>query len=120
MMKAIVIAACCFFALPVFSQTNIPSEDAYKHVGDTVRVCGKIFSARFLENSGKQPTLLNMGDKFPSQHVTVVLYGDNRNKFGYKLEETLLNKNVCVVGKVEMFKEKPQIVISDPFQVKVQ
>lgn len=119
-MKALVVAVLCFFSLQSFSQKVINSEDVSKHIGDTVRLCGKIYSARYLESSIKQPTLLNMGDKFPNQHLTVVIYGDDRAKFGYKPEQTLLDKNICITGKVELYRDKPQIVINDPFLIKLQ
>lgn len=119
-MKALVIVAFCFLSFSGYSQQNILPEEVYKYVGDTVRVCGKIYSTRFLESSGKKPTLLNMGDKFPNQHLTVVIYGDDRVKFGYKPESMLLEKTICVLGKVELYKDKPQIVVIDPFQIKLQ
>ncbi|WP_207497245.1 hypothetical protein [Aridibaculum aurantiacum] len=119
-MKALVLAVVCLFSIPAFSQKTIAPEEVAKHIGDTVRVCGKIYSARYLETSNKQPTLLNMGDKFPKQHLTVVIYGEDRVKFGYKPEGTLIDKNICVIGKVEMYRDKPQIVVTDPFLIKLQ
>ena len=119
-MKALVIVAFCFLSASAFSQQTVLPEEVYKYVGDTVRVCGKIYSTRYLESSGKKPTLLNMGDKFPNQHLTVVIYGDDRVKFGYKPEVTLQDKTVCVVGKVELYKDKPQIVVTAPFLIKLQ
>lgn len=119
-MKALLFFLGCFFSLQAFSQQTILPEEVYKYVGDTVRVCGKIYSSRYLEHSGRKPTLLNMGDKFPNQHLTVVIYGESRVKFGYKPEQTLLDRTICLYGKVELYNDKPQIVVSDPFQIKLQ
>jgi hypothetical protein len=87
------------------------------YVGKTVTVYGKIEDGRFLLSAANQPTLLNMGGKFPNQKLTVVVYGINRPNFGYKPEEVLINKVVYVTGKVELYKSKPQIIVENPFEI---
>ena len=95
-----------------FGQQVINVEDAAKHVGDSVTVCTKIFGARYFENSKGAPTLLNAGAKYPDAPLTVVIYGENRSAFPAKPEEFYVEKNVCVTGRIALFKEKPQIVIT--------
>ena len=41
--------------------TNIKAEDAAQHIGDSVTVCAKVFTARYLDRSKGKPTLLNPG-----------------------------------------------------------
>jgi hypothetical protein len=109
----IVFASCC----TALAQTVIKPEDAAKHVGEKVSVCGKIYGGRFFENGKNQPTLLNMGDKFPNSPLTVVIYGELRAKLGYKPEAHFLDKELCVTGTITLFKEKPQIVIEEAAQI---
>lgn len=113
---AFFLAICCWCG-PAFGQTVIKPEDAGKHVGEKVSVCGKIYGGRFFENGKNQPTLLNMGDKFPNNPLTVVIYGELRAKLGYKPEERFLDKELCVIGTVTLYKEKPQIVIEEAAQI---
>ncbi|HRI20037.1 MAG TPA: hypothetical protein PLA68_03760 [Panacibacter sp.] len=100
-----------------FSQTISP-KDAVKYVGQTVTVCGKIFGGKYLDAVKNKPTFLNMGATYPNQLLTIVIWGDSRKNFSYAAEEKLKNKTVCVTGKVEMFKGKPQITINGENQIK--
>jgi hypothetical protein len=101
-----------------FAQTLTP-EEAAKHVGDNVKVCGKIYGGRFFETSNNSPTLLNMGAAFPASPITIMLTLEVRNKLGYTPEQELKEKNICVTGKVELFKGKPEIVVSDIAQLEI-
>jgi len=105
---------------PGFSQTSVPAADAGKHVGETITVCDKVFGGRFLENANGQPTLINMGDAYPNNPFTFVIFGENRKKFSYVPEEFLLNKQVCVTGEIKTYKDKPQIIVADSTQLKIK
>ncbi|MBS1603589.1 MAG: DNA-binding protein [Bacteroidetes bacterium] len=97
---------------------TIPAADAAKHAGDSVTICDKVYSARWLENAKNQPTFLNLGEAYPNQLLTIVIWEDVRQRLGYKPEEKLLDKKVCVTGKIEEFRGKPQIVLHQPAQLK--
>lgn len=98
----------------------ISLNDVNQHVGDSVKVCGKIFTTRYLPNSGSSPTLLNVGAAYPRQLLTLVIYGAYRNKFAAAPENFYQNKHVCVTGKVELYNNKPQIVIRSSEQITLQ
>lgn len=118
MKKIFTLIAFIGFAQFGFAQSLSP-EDAAKHVGETVKVCGKIFGGRFFETSTNCPTLLNMGAAFPASLLTIMITLDVRTKLGYMPEQELKEKNICVTGKVEMFKGKPEIVVNDVSQLEV-
>ncbi len=99
---------------------QISPDDAPKRVGDSITVCGKIFGGRYFETSNGSPTLLNMGAPFPASPLTVMIPGDVRNKIGYAPEIQLKDKNVCVTGRIQLFKDKPEIVIYNMSQLKQQ
>ena len=103
-----------------FAQKDIKLEEVASHVGDSVKVCGKILTGRYLDRSESGPTLLNMGKPFPDQYLTVVIYKKDRNKFDVVPETDLINKEVCVTGVVVLFKEKPQIVLYNKEQLIVK
>ena len=116
-MKKIYIA---LFALMVTgfanAQTKITLDDISQHIGDSVTFCGLVADMRYFENTKNQPTFLNIGDKYPNQKVTIVIWGNLRGAFKEK-PETLLNKQVCVTGKIILYKEKPEIIIYHPEQI---
>lgn len=47
-------------------------------------------------------------------------WGDIREKLKGKPELDLKNKNVCITGKIELYKASPQIVIRNVEQLKLQ
>lgn len=104
------ILAFCL-ATVVFAQSAIKLEEAKDHIGDSVLICGKVFSARYFETSKGSPTLLNLGAAFPHQLLTVVIWEDLRKQMPAKPEDYFLNKEICITGKIELYKDKPQMVI---------
>ena len=119
-MKKIILSAALNFIVAIsFAQVVMP-EDAAKHIGETVKVCGKVFGGRFFETSKDAPTLLNVGAAFPASPFTIMIPKDVRIKMGTTPEIELKDKNVCVTGKVILFKEKPEIIINDAAQLTLE
>ena len=106
-----------FFAM---AQQEIKIEDAAKHEGDSVKLCTKIFGSKYFENSSRSPTLLNAGAKYPDAPLTIVIFGESRPAFKNKPEEFYTDKQVCVTGKVVIYKGKPEIIITTEAQIVVQ
>lgn len=104
----------------IFAQQEIKIEDAAKHEGDSVKICTKIFGGRYFEGSKNAPTLLNAGAKYPDAPMTIVIFGENRANFKNKPEEYYPDKNICVTGRIVMYKGKPEIIITREEQIKVQ
>lgn len=98
--------------VPALSASVTP-EDAVRHVGESATVCGTVASAKFAASSRSQPTFLDMGKPYPNSAFTVVIFGDNRPKFGTP-ETTLRGKRVCVTGQIRDYRGKPEIILSDP------
>ena len=122
MKSVFVFTAFLFFGIVSHAQTSNPTvkpEEAQKFIGQKVTVCGKIFTARFMEQANKQPALLNMGAPFPNQPFTVVIFGESRNNFTYKPEEFLNGKDICVTGVIQEYKGKPQMIITKETEVKI-
>src|SRR5215204_3666360 len=86
-----------------WAQTEIRLEDIASHVGDSIKVKGKISGARYLESANNTPTFINIGGKYPDQLLTIVIWGDVRKKFEFKPEEMYKEKDVCVTGKISEF-----------------
>lgn len=108
-----------FCILSLKAQTSIKLEDVSKHIGDSITVCGKVADMRYFENSKNKPTLLNIGAKHPDALLTVVIWENARALFTGKVED-LMDKQICITGRVILYKEKPEIIIENPKQIVVQ
>ena len=53
----------------------------------------------------------------PDLHL--LIWGRDRSKFG-ALEQTYRNKRVCETGKISDYKGIPEIIASEPSQIKLQ
>jgi hypothetical protein len=112
-MKTIFISiATMLSSFLTFAQQEITIADASKHEGDSVTICTKIYGARYFEDGKGAPTLLNAGAKYPDAPLTIVIFGENRQAFANKPETFYVDKNVCITGRISLFKGKPQIVIT--------
>jgi len=120
MIKKIALIVSLLFSLENVSAQDIQPKDAVKYIGQTVTVCGKVYGGKYLSTVKNTPTFLNMGAAYPNQLLTIVIWGDARKNFTYAPEEKLKNKTVCVTGKVEVFKGKPQIITQNESQIKLQ
>jgi DNA/RNA endonuclease YhcR with UshA esterase domain len=111
------VAASALLAPVAGHAQAIAAQDAGSYVGQTATVCGVVASARFATRSKAQPTFLNLDQPYPRQVFTVVIFGDDRQKFGQP-EVAFKGKRVCAVGRVEMYRGKPEIILHDPAQLR--
>ena len=80
-------------------------QDAAQHYNENVNVCAKVFGIKALDNL----TLVNLGAAYPNQPLTIVLR-DAARDIGPGLD----GKNICVTGMVVSYRNKPEIVVTDP------
>ena len=98
---------------------KLTTAEAKDHVGEQATVCGKVASTRYAATTRGKPTFLNLDKPYPSQVFTVLIWGDNREKFGNP-EEKYSDKQVCVTGKITEYRKAPEIVVSEPQNIEVQ
>jgi hypothetical protein len=117
-------ALSCILALMVLSPSrveadaaNISASDAIHFVGQTATVCGRVASAKYAADANGQPTFLNLDKPYPSHVFTAVIWGKDRSAFPYA-PESLAGRHICVSGTVQLYREKAEIVVSAPDQVK--
>lgn len=113
-MKNILIISLCLITCHCYGQKEIKVEDAKNHVGETVKICTKIFGGKFFERDTL--TLLNAGAYYPNAPLTIVIRAGARKQFN-KPEEYYKGAGVCVTGKIELFKNKPQIEVTSKTQL---
>jgi hypothetical protein len=119
-------ALTCIVALVAFSSSpsviadtvNISAADAIHFVGQAATVCGRVASAKYASDANGQPTFLNLDKPFPNHVFTAVIWGKDRGAFRYA-PESLAGRHICVSGTVQLYREKAEIVVSAPDQLKM-
>ena len=105
------------FAFKASAQTTIAVKNASKHIGQTVKICDKVFGGKLIPSSNT--SLLTIGGYDPNQPLTVMITGAARAKFKGKPEVDYLGKDIIVTGKLVAYKGKPEIIVSDPKQLQI-
>lgn len=107
-------------SLSASAQTKtITTADAKNHIGEHATVCGKVVSSRYADRSKGEPTFLNLDEPFPRQIFTIVIWGDDRSKFG-EPENKYSDKRLCITGKITSYRGGPEIVATDPKEIEIQ
>ena len=96
---------------------ELNSQQAASHIGETATVCGIVASANYAARTKGQPTFLNLDKPYPNQVFTIMIWGSDRGKFGAP-EVQFLGKRLCATGQMQSYKGKPEIVASDPKQLR--
>ena len=103
------------------SENAIEVREAYKYVGETKIVCGKIVSTKYLKRASGGPIFLNFGRDYPNQQMTgLIWFGRFSEYFSYKPEKFLKRKNVCVKGYISEYEGKTQMEIRTEKQIKIR
>ena len=111
-------ALTLIFALataPAIAADMIPAADAGKHVGETGTVVG-VLSNVHLANSGKL-IQLEIGGAYPNNPLSAVIFKSDMGKFPDMT--AMVGKTLAITGRIEMYREKPEIVLKDISQVQV-
>lgn len=94
-------------------------DELNQHTGDSVKVCTKIFGGIYLDRSKGAPTLLDAGGKYPDALLTLFIGQETRKQFKEAPESFYKDKDVCITGRVKLYKGKPEIEIYDEKQIEV-
>ena len=108
-------------AVSAQAEQAIEVKEAYKYVGETKIVCGRIVSTKYLKRSSGGPIFLNFGRDYPNQQMTgLIWYGRFSDYFSYKPEKKLKRKTVCVKGLISEHEGKTQMEIRTEEQIKIE
>ena len=111
-MKRTITIAIVFiaFALKASAQQTFSIAEFNKNIGKTGTLCDTIYSLYIASDT---LTLLNMGAAYPNQKYTVAIVGNKIN-----LNWTILKgKPLCVTGVFILYKNRPEIQITEPDQI---
>jgi hypothetical protein len=109
-----------FFVSGTVSGQNkkLSATEAKAHIGENATVCGRVVSARYVTTSRGKPTFLNFDKEYPHEMFTIIIWGENREKFGNP-EEKYRSKKICVSGTITEYRGVPEIAVSDTTQITI-
>lgn len=88
---------------------TIPASEAAKHIGEHETVCGAVASEHTATSSRGTPTFINLGQPYPRQIFTVLVWGDDRANVG----DLPGSGQLCVTGTVREYRGVPEIELRD-------
>ena len=115
--QALALPLAAGAAGPAAVAPAIAAADAAGHAGEQAKVCGLVAGSKYAERSRGKPTFLDFEKPHPAEVFKVVIWGDDRGKFQPPPETTYLQKQVCVTGRIQLYRGAPEIVVRSPAQL---
>lgn len=117
-MKPIVLLTFILCGL-TSAQENLNEADLTQYVDKQVRYCDYVYGS-YVTKGEKPVILLNLGADYPDAKLVVAIFHDDWKNFDYQPEEFLKEKQICVKGKLVLYKGKPEIIVKGPKQIEVK
>lgn len=102
-------------------EAEIRADDIEKiksYDGKLITVSGTV--KRVSKSKSGKVTFINFGDDWKSSFTVVVFSGDEEKFKDIGGLESLVNKNVKLTGVVMLYKDKPEIILKSPSQLKIE
>lgn len=115
-MKRFTLLFALLFSLRLGAETTLSTSQAAQHVGETSTVCGKVLDVHTAYRSHGQPTFIDIDGVYPRSPFTVLVWGDDRPKFPNLA--MLTESYVCVHGRITAYRGSPEMIVSDPADLK--
>jgi len=116
----IAAAACSLWAISANALSPVNPSDVAAHIGHTATVCGVVAPTDHAFGTQAGPTfltLVNPDRPDASRALTAVVYGSDRAKFRTSPETALEGQHVCMTGFISFFRQRPEMILSNPRQV---
>lgn len=102
-----------FFILSIQGYSQVRDLDSIKLLtGKNITFCGMVADT-YVSKSDNATTFLNFGGVYPNVKLTAVIFKKDIVKFKEKPSTYYSGKNVCIQGEVILFKDRPEIVLSN-------
>ena len=93
------------------SDGSIMAREAGQYIGETRRVCGKVVALK----EAKKSISLHFDAAAPNQTFTAVVWKTSRALS--RQASHLVQADICVTGKIEENRKKPQMIVSESAQI---
>jgi len=117
MKQSLIICISICLSQISFSQT-VPLDSVINYEGKIITVCAKVMDT-YVSKTNEGTTFINFGNPYPKSTFTVVIFEADLPNFKYTPSVNLKEKNVCITGKVKIYKGKPEMIINKEEQIKV-
>lgn len=111
-MRAYIVIAALLAASPAFAAT-ISAQEAAQHIGETATVEGVAHV-----HVASSASFLDIGAAYPNQPFQAVIFPTRAPAFGDLNRYD--GKVVDVTGRIRDYKGKPEIILSDPSQLRMK
>jgi DNA/RNA endonuclease YhcR with UshA esterase domain len=119
-MKPLLLAFVLFYFSASNAQTEIKLQELKDYIGDNVKVQGIISGVTGRSASAtKEATLIYVGEKYPKQALTIIISPGAGSKLHITPSTSDIGNFVWVSGKLEKYKGRATIRITDPRQLEV-
>jgi len=81
------------------------------------KVCGYVANVHFSARTRGQPTFLDLGQPYPNQDFTIVIWKSDLSRFPGSPDDLYLGKNICVNGPIVKYRGRPEIIVHNPSQI---
>lgn len=119
MKKFYLISAIFFATIYLYSQEPVSADSLAKYEGHLVTVCAKVTGTHVTDGKSRT-TYINFGKLYPDHTFTVVIFEKDLANFSYKPAIRLLDKKVCVSGKIKIYKGKPEMIINREALIRIE
>lgn len=102
-----------------FSQNWTRLNDVAKHKGDTVNIIGFVACTQFKASSKNAYTLMTVKMNNSKDLIRLLVLNSDRENFAEAPETAYLNQYVQIMGKVELYKGMPQIILHSDRQISI-
>lgn len=92
----------------------ISASNAKSHVGEAATVCGTVASERTATTSRGKPTFINLDAPYPNQIFTILIWGENRMRFGALPQR---GSRTCATGTIQEYRGVPEIIVRNAGQL---
>lgn len=118
MLKKLLVVATLAL-IPCISQAaeQIPSNKVAFHVGETLMVCGKVAAV----NDLSQRTIINLGKNYPNEDLGLLIWDTDKAGFEQRFGNlaSLQGHQVCATGTIEVYKDHPQMKLSNSMMLRL-
>ncbi|MBL0045560.1 MAG: DNA/RNA non-specific endonuclease [Flavobacteriales bacterium] len=87
------------------------------HIGHTATICGTVVSSR--RTTKANAVYLNMDRNHPNQEFYATVWDSNGPNFHYDPVTYLVNKKVCITGKVTIYNDIPRISVNNENEIEM-
>lgn len=100
----------------VSAQNKISVDFVNGHLGENVIVCSQVFGIKQTD----KVTFINVGAAYSGSPLTVVIFTKDLANFKDNPSALYNDKKICVIGKLQDYKGKTEIVITQPSEIILQ